>query len=237
MKIAITRMKEKKDDTQAVFRQYGHEAIILHTMTTAPPRDPQPLRRLAEQTQQGSIDYLLFTSSLSVEKFLEHCKHIPPATCILCVGPRTAQTLQQHGYTCKTLNTYNADHFKEHLEHRAGGKTIGLPRADVPNPGLIQQLQQLGATVIEAPAYQLKPAEEGDNKQKIQSADAVLFTSGKSYEYSKTTPADLQNKIIIALGPKTAQTLKQYNITPHITGNGTIEDCLEQLNQYHRDTT
>jgi uroporphyrinogen-III synthase len=234
MKIAITRLEEKKDDTQALFQQYGHEAILLHTMTTAPPENLKPLLELAKKVQRGEVDYLLFTSSLTVKKFFEHCTHIPSSTTLLCVGPKTSQAVQQQGYRCETLHTYNAEHFAEHLGERARGKTIGIPRAEVPNPKLTESLKRLGAVVIEAPAYQLKPAASRQIKQKIQHSEAILFTSGKSYQYANTAPQDLENKILIAIGPKTAQVMQEDNITPHIIGDGTVESCLQRLNQYVR---
>ncbi|MDL5503332.1 MAG: hypothetical protein QSU88_08950, partial [Candidatus Methanoperedens sp.] len=54
--------------------------------------------------------------------------------------------------------------------------------------------------------------------------------SAKSFELSGFKPRYGKKIKSIAIGPKTADTMRKYGIHPDFVGNGTLEDCLSSFN-------
>jgi len=226
VKIAVTKLKEKSEGIPELFRRYGHEAVLVSTMRASDPADPAPLSRLAEMASKGGIDILIFTSALGVDKFFERAK-AAKTTRIVSVGPKTAKKVEGYGFLSEVIAQFSSEHFAEYLGD-IRGKTIGIARAEVPNPELIESLASGGATIIEAPAYRLEPA--GNSiADVLKEADAVIFTSAKSFESSGFNHDQARKIKVIAIGEKTADTMRKYGVIPDIVGDGTLEGCLERV--------
>lgn len=226
MKIAVTKLEEKSEGVHELFRRYGHEAVIVSTMRAADPSDGAPVIRLCDMISKKKIDILIFTSSLGVGKLFEKTKPGKNVR-IVSVGPKTAKKVKDYGFKSEVIEKFSSENFADHLGDIAG-KTIGIARAEVPNPGLIRSLESKGAVIIEAPVYRLEPA--GNSiLEVLEDVDAVIFTSAKSFELSGFRPEDAKKIRSIALGQKTADAMRKSGIYPDITGNGTLEDCLSSL--------
>lgn len=225
MRIAVTKLKEKSGGIPELFRSYGHEAVIVSTMSASDPTDTAPLTRLAGMASEGGIDILIFTSALGVDKLFERAK---PAktTRIVSVGPKTAKKVEGYGFSSEVIAQFSSEHFAEYLGN-ISGKTVGIARAEVPNPELLESLASRGATIIEAPAYRLKPA--GNNiVDVLKDVDAVIFTSAKSFESSGFNQDQARDLKVIAIGEKTADAMRKLGVIPDIVGDGTLEGCLER---------
>ena len=225
MKIAVTKLEEKSEGVAELFMRHGHEAIIVHTMRAGEPSDPVPLERLASMLRKGEIDILIFTSALGVAKLCDRVK--PDNVRIVSVGPKTAEKVKEYGLPSEVIAKFSSDNFANYLGD-VKGKIIGIARAQVPNPDLTQSLISKGAVVIEAPAYSLEPT-GNDITDALQGADAVIFTSAKSFEYSGFSNDKVRKLKVVAIGEKTAKAMKKHGIVPDIIGNGTLESCLSQL--------
>jgi uroporphyrinogen-III synthase len=225
MKIAVTKLEEKSEGTHELFKRYGHEAVIVSTMRAAPPSDPAPLSRLADMLSKNEIDILLFTSTLGVEKLFEKVKPGKKLR-IVSVGPKTAKKVEEYGMRSEVIEKFSSGHFAEYLGD-VSGKTIGIARADAPNPELVSSLTAAGAIVIEAPAYRLVAG--SSIVEVLGEVDVVIFTSAKSFEFSGFAPEHAKKLKVIAIGQKTADTMIKHGIIPDLVGNGTLEDCLSQL--------
>ncbi|MBU4075113.1 MAG: uroporphyrinogen-III synthase [Euryarchaeota archaeon] len=226
MKIAVTKLREKSEGIQELFRSYGHEALIISTMTSVDPSDPAPLARLAEMASTGSLDILIFTSALGVDKLFE--RSLPSKKVrIVSVGPKTAKKVEEYGFSSEVIEEFSSEHFANHLG-KILGKTVGIARAEVPNPELIRSLEAGGATVVEAPAYRLEPA-GCISDDVLQEADAVIFTSARSFEYSDFHHDSKKELILAAIGEKTAEAMRKHGFEPDIVGDGTLEKCLALL--------
>ncbi|MDO9097328.1 MAG: uroporphyrinogen-III synthase [Candidatus Methanoperedens sp.] len=225
MKIAVTKLEEKSEGITELFRRYGHEAVIVSTMRAAPPTDPAPLLRLADMVSNNKIDILIFTSAIGVEKLFE--KIIPEKNVrIVSVGPKTAKKVEEYGLKSETIEKFSSDNFAQYLGD-VSGKTIGIARAEVPNPELISSLASKGAAIIEAPVYRLVPGVS--IVRALKDVDAVIFTSAKSFEFSGFTKEHAKKLKVIAIGKKTADAMRKHGIPPDMVGNGTLENCLSQL--------
>lgn len=230
MKIAVTKLKEKSEGIHELFQKYGHEALIISTISASDPTDPTPLCRLAEMVSKGDIDILIFTSALGVDKLFLKAKPAKKVR-IVSVGPKTAKKVEEYGLSSEIIAQFSSEHFAEYLGD-IRGKTIGIARAEVPNPELAESLASGGAIVVEAPAYRLEPA--GNSIVDIlNDVDAVIFTSTKSFE-SSGFDQELAKKIkVIAIGEKTAGVMRKNGVVPDFVGNGTLEGCLALLMNPH----
>jgi uroporphyrinogen-III synthase len=226
VRIAVTKLEEKSEGVLELFRRFGHEAVIVSTMRAAQPSDIKPLLRLCDMISKGRIDILIFTSSLGVEKLFE--RTIPAENVrIVSVGPKTAKKVKDYGSKSEVIEKFSSENFSDYLGDIAG-KTIGIARAEVPNPELILSLESKGAIVVEAPAYHLEPA--GNSILRVlDNVDAVIFTSAKSFELSGFGQENSKKTKVIAIGEKTASAMRKLGIQPDLVGNGTIEDCLLAL--------
>lgn len=226
MRIAITKLEEKSEGIPELFQRYGHEAVIVSTMRAADPSDIEPILRVCDMISKGKIDILIFTSSLGVEKLFD--RTIPGRNVrIVSVGPKTAKKVEEFGLRSEVIEKFSSENFSDYLGDIAG-RTIGIARAEVPNPELILSLESKGAVVIEAPAYRLEPA--GNSILKVMdNVDAVIFTSAKSFELSGFGQENAKKAKVIAIGEKTAAAMRKIGVRPDLVGNGTIEDCLSAL--------
>lgn len=228
MKIAVTRLEEKAEGTKELFAGYGHEAVLAPTMKTAPVDDTASLDELCSRVRKGEVDVLIISSTMGVKYFFERCTSIPGNTSIVTVGPKTADAVKNMGFACETIPSFSSDNFASYLGDRIRDRTVGIVRPDITNTKLVESLMQLGGRVMECIAYRLLPT-GNDFLRALQDADAVIFTSGKSFTYAAVSAHDLDGKTVIAIGPKTADTMHRGGVTPDITGNGTLEDCLREL--------
>lgn len=231
MKIAVTKLREKSEGIHELFRRYGHEALIISTMTSAAPSDPAPLARLSEMASKGALDILIFTSALGVDKLFE--KGLPAKKVrIVSVGPKTAKKVEEYGFSSRVIEEFSSVNFTKYLGD-INGKTIGIARAEVPNPELINSLESGGATVVEASAYRLERA-GCISDDVLEEADAVIFTSARSFEYSDFHQDSKKKLILAAIGEKTAEAMRKHGFEPDIVGDGTLETCLDLLNGNRR---
>jgi uroporphyrinogen-III synthase len=226
VKIAVTKLKEKSKGIHELFRKYGHEAIIISTITASDPTDPAPLSRLAGMASKGELDILIFTSALGVDKLFEKGK--PAKTVrIVSVGPKTAKKVEEYGLFSEVIAQFSSEHFAEYLGD-INRKTIGIARAEVPNPELVESLAAGAAAIVEAAAYRLEPAGISV-ADALKEADAVIFTSAKSFESSGFSHVHAKKLHVVAIGQKTANVMRKHGIVPDIVGDGTLESCLSLL--------
>lgn len=228
MKIAVTKLTEKSEGITELFLAYGHDVILAPTMRAQEPQDDSELKELVRRTEGGRIDLLIFTSSLGADKFLTRCRNIPAATSIISVGPKTQEKVEEYGYKSDMPQAFNADSIPGYLKGRVDGKRIGIAKASVPNPELIESLEKLGASVYEATAYVLVPA-PGQFKDALKGTDAVIFTSARSFKLAGVGHEDLEDIITIAIGPKTSEFMQASGVVADIVGDGTLKGCLEML--------
>ncbi|HJH31673.1 MAG TPA: uroporphyrinogen-III synthase [Methanosarcinaceae archaeon] len=233
MKVAVTRLQEKEDNTVELFEKYGLEAIVTSTIRSRPPRNPALFDALVRMVSEQRVDLLIFTSSLGVSKFFEKCDSVPRNITILSVGPKTALKVNEFGHSSEVLESFSSDKFAKYLKDRACGKMIGIARAGVPNPELVQDLESLGATVVEGVCYELESA-PNELKEMIVAhrVDAVVFTSTKSFLSAEVQKTDVESVIMVAIGPKTAKGMRDGGVEPDVVGGGTLESCALRLREF-----
>jgi uroporphyrinogen-III synthase len=108
-----------------------------------------------------------------------------------------------------------------------GGKHIGIPRADVPNPDLMNAITIAGGIPKEFRCYSLEPT---GTVLDLTDAGAVLFTSAMSYKMAVWTVQP--GLLVMAIGEITADAMRTGGTDPAVVGDGSLEGTLGALNTY-----
>lgn len=224
MLLAITRLAEKGTADAALCKKYGHECRVVSPLR-AEIRS-STIQTFVLAAADSEFDAIFFTSALPAQKIAPLLNpHITKTTRVIAIGPQTAQVLHDYGIAAETLTTYYSRDFVQYLGAWIEGKRIGIPRADVPNPDLINAIEHAGGMVFEYRCYGLEPTNDPLN---LEGADAILFTSANSYKMALLPPLD--NLVLMAIGDVTADAMREGGLRPAVTGDGSLEGTLKILN-------
>lgn len=224
MIIAVTRLPEKAGRDKATCAEYGHTCRIVSPLT-AEIYDNQILAFTLE-ANQGAFDCIFFTSALPAERIAPLLR---TEARIIAIGPQTAKTLMDAGLSAETLPAFYSRDFVPYLGRWIEGKSIGIPRADVPNPELITAIEEAGGSAYEYRCYGLVPT---NIPLDLEGTDAIMFTSANSFTMAVW---ERHSSIIpIAIGDITAAAMRKGRVEPLVTGDGSLAGTLEELNRYVR---
>lgn len=222
MRIAVTRLsgKEKNDAPRCL--QYGHICYSVYPLRSE--IRPDEIAGFIDAVNRGRFDCLFFTSALPAKIIAPLLKRYPR---VIAIGPQTAKELRQYKIDCETLPGFYSRDFVPYLGEWIRGKNIGIPRADVPNPALINSIAAAGGIPHEFRCYSLEPTGETLNTGE---ADAVLFTSALSF--AKAVWEKHPGLLVMAIGEITAEKMRMAGTNPLVIGDGSLEGSLRALNDY-----
>jgi uroporphyrinogen-III synthase len=222
MKIAVTRLagKEKNDAERCI--QFGHICYSVHPLRSE--IRPGAITAFIEAVDRGEFDCLFFTSALPAKIIAPLLNRFPR---VIAIGPQTAKELQHYEIDCETLTSFYSRDFVPYLGEWIRGKHIGIPRADVPNPSLIEAITAAGGIPHEFRCYGLEPTGES---LFLRDADAILFTSAMSF--TKAVWNKHMDIVVIAIGDITAATMQAAGTNPSVVGDGSLEGTMMALNNY-----
>jgi len=221
MKIAITRLENKAAGDRALCASYGHDCY-----TVSPLRAELRMERVAafvDAVHRGEFDCLFFSSALPAAIVGPRLERWPR---VIAIGPKTAEVLRESGIDAEVLPSFYSRDFVPYLGDWLRGRTVGIPRADVPNPGLHNAIAGAGGTVREERVYALVPT---GTELALDAADAVLFTSAMSYREARWRPRD--GLLLVAIGDITADAMRAGGHPPAVVGDGSLAGTLEALNR------
>ncbi len=221
MKIAITRLPEKAGADRRLCQEFGHECRIVSPMQARVYEEA--VEAFVTAANEETYDCIFFTSALPARLI---GPLLDTNARIIAIGPQTAEYLEEGGVFSETLPSHYSRDFVPYLGEWITGKKIGIPRADVPNPMLLDAIATAGGVPCEVPVYALEPTntplETGD-------AEAILFTSANSYTYAHYQKEGL---LPMAIGDTTADRMREDGTEPVVVGNGTLLGTLAALNRY-----
>jgi len=222
MKIAVTRLagKEKNDATRCA--QFGHICYSVHPLRSEIRQSA--ITAFIESVDRSEFDCLFFTSALPAKIIAPLLNRFPR---VIAIGPQTAKELQHYEIDCETLTSFYSRDFVPYLGEWIRGKHIGIPRADVPNPSLIEAITAAGGIPHEFRCYGLEPTGES---LFLKDADAILFTSAMSF--TKAVWNKHTDIVVIAIGDITAATMQAAGTNPSVVGDGSLEGTMMALNNY-----
>ena len=222
MKIAVTRLLGKEKSDAARCAKAGHTCYSVHPLRSD-LREPA-IDEFVKGVSNNEFDCIFFTSALPAKIIAPLLKKGPR---VIAIGPQTAKELEQSSIGCETLPGFYSRDFVPYLGDWVVGKHIGIPRADVPNPALLEAITAAGGIVHEFRCYGLEPTGEALD---LDTADVILFTSAMSYTKAIWTPrSDL---LVMAIGDITAAAMRTGGTVPAVVGDGSLEGTLEALNNY-----
>ena len=222
MRIAVTRLREKAGKDAETCKRYGHECYIVSPLNARIYEEA--VMEFVSAANRDEFDCIFFTSALPAQ-VIGPLLQVRPR--MVAIGPQTAKTLTEMGFDCETLPDFYSRDFAPYLGDWIRGKRIGIPRADVPNPQLIDSIEDKGGIAAETRIYGLEPTGE---KLDLDGADAVLFTSAGSF---RNAVWDKDQKILrIAIGDVTGKAMELAGCPPDVTGDGSLTGTLEALNKY-----
>ena len=204
MKIAVTRLAGKEKNDAARCAQFGHICYSVHPLRSE--IRPRAITAFIEAVDRSEFDCLFFTSALPAKIIAPLLNRFPR---IIAIGPQTAKELQHYEIDCETLTSFYSRDFVPYLGDWIRGKHIGIPRADVPNPSLIDAITAAGGIPHEFRCYGLEPTGESLN---LEDADAILFTSAMSF--AKAVWMKHPDLVVMAIGDITAATMRAIGNEP-----------------------
>jgi uroporphyrinogen-III synthase len=222
MKIAVTRLAGKEKSDAARCASFGHSCYSVHPLHSEIREDT--ITTFVEAVDRGDFDCIFFTSALPAKIIAPRMGRFPR---VIAIGPQTAHELRQHDIDCEILTSFYSRDFVPYLGDWIRGRRIGIPRADVPNPGLIDAISAAGGIPTEFRCYSLEPT--GDTLD-LTGAGAILFTSAMSFKKAAWTPHP--GLLIMAIGEITAEAMRSGGTDPEVVGDGSLEGTLGALNTY-----
>jgi uroporphyrinogen-III synthase len=222
MKIAVTRLvgKEKNDAERCAL--FGHACYSVHPLSSKINKNE--ITRFVEAVDRNEFDCLFFTSALPAKIIAPLLNRFPR---VIAIGPQTAKELMQYEIECETLKSFYSRDFVPYLGDWIKGKHIGIPRADVPNTALIDDIISAGGIPHEFRCYGLESTGEPLN---LDHADAILFTSAMSF--TKAVWIQQPGLLVIAIGDITAAAMRVRGVNPVVIGDGSLEGTMAALNDY-----
>jgi uroporphyrinogen-III synthase len=222
MKIAVTRLSGKEKSDVARCAKAGHACYSVHPLRSE--LREAAITEFVKGVANNEFDCIFFTSALPAKIIAPLLKTVPR---VIAIGPQTAKELEHSGIGCETLPGFYSRDFVPYLGDWIVGKHIGIPRADVQNPALIDAISAAGGIVHEFRCYGLEPTGEALD---LSSADAILFTSAMSYTKAMWTPH--KGLLVMAIGDITAAAMRSGGTVPAVVGDGSLEGTLAALNNY-----
>lgn len=222
MKIAVTRLAGKEKSDAARCAASGHNCYSVHPLRSAIREDT--ITAFVDAVYRDEFDCIFFTSALPAKIIAPRLGRSPR---VIAIGPQTAKELRQHDIDCEVLTSFYSRDFVPYLGDWIRGKRIGIPRADVPNPGLMDAISVAGGVPKEFRCYSLEPT---GNELDLADAGAILFTSAMSFK--KAVWIRRPNLLVMAIGEITAYAMRENGTDPAVVGDGSLEGTLGALNTY-----
>jgi uroporphyrinogen-III synthase len=222
MRIAITRLPDKGGDDAERCARFGHDCYPVSPLRARV--SPDAIEAFVAELDTGRFDGLFFTSALPAELIGPRLAQSSVSPRIVAIGPATKAALARHGVEAEVLSSFYSRDFAPYLGAWLRGRTIGIPRADVPNEALLAAIRTEGGRPLEFRVYGLVPT--GIHLD-LDMADAVLFTSANSFSEARWTPRE--GLLVLAIGEVTAERMRKAGIEPDAVGDGSLEGALRAI--------
>lgn len=246
-RIVVTRTRSQAGQLSSRLSEMGADVLEIPTIKTVAPDDQQPL--IDGILGLNTYSWLVFTSPNGVDWFFKYffgafqdLRDLGGVR-IAAVGPATEAKLKalhlkvdvkpQKYVTAEVAKAINDFENVENLN-------VLLARAQVANPDLPKELEELHAIVDDVACYKTIPETEdltGAAAKLIDvGADWITFTSSSTVEHFHTR-FDLPDLIetypeikLASIGPETSKAIRALGLEPSIeAGEHTIDGLVEAL--------
>ncbi|ODS34491.1 MAG: uroporphyrinogen III synthase/methyltransferase [Candidatus Scalindua rubra] len=227
--IIVTRSRDQASEFSEKLADLGANVLEFPTINIINPDNFDPLDK--ELKRLESTDWIIFTSVNGVESFFNRLLDLGgdirdlKGVKICAIGPATAEKVKEfHIRVDCQPPKYVAESVVEVFKkiEDLKGKQILMPRADIARSYLPEELQKLGADVVDIIAYKTVAASNGDDtileKLKNGMVDIVTFTSSSTVRnfvkiVGKDNLTAFKEKVQFAsIGPITTKTAEEMDI-------------------------
>ncbi|MGA2177285.1 MAG: uroporphyrinogen-III C-methyltransferase [Verrucomicrobiota bacterium] len=232
-RIVVTRAREQSSQLGRELLERGADVLEIPTIRIVPPTER---RDIAEALLElNAYDWLVFTSPNGVSAFFElffkafeDLRDIGGVR-LAAVGPATAAKLRQlHLKVDAMPEEFAASKVAAAMEELGSIENLKvlLLRAEVANPDLPKQLEEMGAIVDDIACYKTVPETEDRNGAAARlletGADWITFTSGSTVENFHAR-FDLKQLLarhpqikLASIGPETSKAIIALGLKPAI---------------------
>jgi len=245
-RVLVTRTRQQASDLSRALAARGAEPVELPAIAITPCAGPREVEHALEMLRSSGYDWAIFTSANAVDVFFAHLRDAGldarafAGVQLAAIGPGTAAALTRHGLRVDvTPAEYVAESLLEALAARnLRGQRVLLPRAAGARETLVDGLAARGARVDELKLYRSDiprdPGAEGLRRLRAGEIDIATFASSSSVRnliaMLDGDASPLRSVTIAAIGPVTAQAVRDAGLTPAIIATTyTIEGLVEAL--------
>jgi uroporphyrinogen III methyltransferase / synthase len=254
--IAITRPVGQGEETSGFVRKLGWSPFIVHAVELRPMEQSTIFNEFSKIVGEGSVDWLVFMSPTGVDAFFDmlksHSSVLPSASGqirMTAVGPKTSAALGRHGVQDVVVpEKYSSLGILNQLSSfQLRGQRVVLIRSSAADTWLATSLTSMGASVETITIYlSVIPGDRGSVLEFLTGIEkaqfqAVLFTSAASASNlfsmaEREMPiAQLINllrlPVVGAIGPATAERLRELGVEPKVPRRYLIEEAISELVQ------
>lgn len=244
MLLAVTRPRERAEETVELLRSKGFEPLIVPGLRLV-PREEKEVRE--EIGRIEDYHWLLVTSAFGAELMHKYYGEGLNELSIAVVGKKTEETFSRLGVRVDLVpGEFKAERLAEELlKQGIRGKRILLARASAGRKLLVERLSL--AEVRDVVLYDSLPPREGplqEMKEKALSGElkGAIFTSSLSAKNILARIGDkkfikaLNNITVVAIAPATRKALQEWGlervIMPEVYS---VESCLNLMEESWRN--
>lgn len=253
-KIVVTRAREQASALSDLLRTRGAQPLEFPAIQISPLHDISVLD--AALLKLDTYQWIVLTSTNTVPVLAERLAVLGRdarafhATRIAAIGPATAEALRQHlGLRADFVPTEAVAEalLAEWPDKNVAGQRILLPRALEAREILPEQLQERGAIVDVIPVYETRMDGDASAQLRLQlqngEIDVLTFTASSTVrnfaqaleQEPNSLPALVGRTTIAAIGPVTAQTVREFGLQVDIEApEHTIPGLVAAIEQFFK---
>lgn len=247
-RVLITRAHAQAGDLERQLRALGAIPILFPSIRIVPPADNYAALDAALQ-QLATFDWAVFTSVNGVQHVWQRLDVLGlepqefASVRFAAIGPATAKVLTDAGLDVAVVpERYVAEALLDAIPHPAGQRFV-LPRAAIARDALRIGLEDAGAEVVEAPAYdtvRVTPSAEALAALDT-GVDVLTFTASSTVhnfveQVGQARARRLAERaLVVTIGPITAETARDLGLRVDVVATEyTIAGLIDAMLAAHR---
>lgn len=255
--IAITRPEKQAHQLAELVSKLGGKPYVAPTVEIKPSRNRRLITQFVNKILNEQIDSVIFMSVNGVTSLIEPVQNLVSKAkfleklnraTIVAVGPKTRRELEKHEVQVDLLPLrFSSEGIVESFKKiNIKGKAVVIPRSSKSSRYLKQELEKLGANVLEVPIYECAlPTDRSKvlafiNDLLKGKIDVLTFTSSltarnlfkiaSEYSLAHEFRKCLVKPVTVAIGPVTQRTLEELGVKVDVVPKEyTIEAMMDAL--------
>ncbi|MBQ9031588.1 MAG: uroporphyrinogen-III C-methyltransferase [Parasporobacterium sp.] len=239
VRAVVTRPRELSSRLSEMLREEGAEVWEIPAIRLVP--DPEAVRQAFQELEQGSVDWIVFTSPSGVRIFMDQLLQerdirILAGAKIAVIGTGSEKELRAYGLKADFVpSVYDgATLGRELAEKLQEGAHVLIPRAAIGNRELTEELGRIPKVCITEIAaydtlYEASPVYDLKELILQEEFDYAVFTSASTVRgfAAAARGADLKKVQAICIGPQTAAAAKELGMRIRVAAKATLPDLVE----------